>query len=344
MSDSPFVSVIIPCRNEIKHISGLLECVVNQDYPKNKLEIIIADALSDDGTREVINNYIGKYPYIKLVDNDRKIIPVALNKAINKSKGDILIRLDAHSEYPKNYFSKLVEVIEKTGADDVGAMWDTQPGDTSLKAKAIAMAMSNSFGVGSATYRTSVEQTEPFEVDTVPFGCYKKSVFEKIGLYDETMLCNEDNDFNDRLRKAGGKILLIPTLKIRYYARENYTKLWKMFWRYSFYMPYVNQKLGIRTRLSRYVPSAFALSLIIPTILGTKFKRLNYLSLLSLIAYFIASTIVAFKACKGNILLMFFTIAAFIVSHLAYGLGYLCGWFYFCVLNKKPPQTIGINR
>lgn len=218
MSELPFVSVVIPCRNEFKYIAGLLDSIVTQNYPKEKLEIIIADGMSDDGTRNIIKEYSEKYQYIKLIDNEKKIVPTALNKAIKMSIGEIIIRLDAHSIYPNNYFSKLIEVSESTGADNVGAMWETCPGNDTLKAKAIAIAMSHPFGVGGATYRIPTTKTEPFEVDTVPFGCYKRSVFEKIGYYDETMLCNEDNDFNDRLLKSGGKILLIPTLKIKYFA------------------------------------------------------------------------------------------------------------------------------
>ena len=345
MSELPFVSVVIPCRNEFKYIAGLLDSIVTQDYPKEKLEIIIADGMSDDGTRNIIKEYSEKYQYIKLIDNEKKIVPTALNKAIKMSIGEIIIRLDAHSIYPNNYFSKLVEVSESTGADNVGAMWETCPGNDTLKAKAIAIAMSHPFGVGGATYRIPTTKTEPFEVDTVPFGCYKRSVFEKIGYYDETMLCNEDNDFNDRLLKSGGKILLIPTLKIKYFARENYTKLWKMFWRYAYFMPYVNKKLCIKTRLSRYIPSLFVLSLILPSIYGLKKRRSLLVSLISLSMYMTVNVGVSLNLGKKNIKLFSLTMAAFDVMHIAYGLGYLFGWFNFVFLGNEPKQKIlDINR
>ena len=344
MPELPFISVIVPCRNEKKYIEGLLKSIDSQDYPKDRLEVIIADGMSNDGTREILSNIKSKYNYLIVIDNEKKIVPTALNKAIKMSKGEYIIRLDAHSVYPKNYFSRLIEVIEETGADNVGAMWDTQPGDCSLKAKAIALAMSHKFGVGNAVYRLPTNKTEPFEVDTVPFGCYRRSVFERIGYFDERMVCNEDNDFNDRLIKSGGKILLIPDLKIKYFARENYTKLWKMFWRYSFYMPYVNKKLKEKTRWTRYVPSVFVLSLICPFLFGLKNKKINIFSLISLFSYFSLSLIVSKKISKNNIKLLFYLFIAFWVSHLSYGTGYLSGWFYFSILNRKPQKILKINR
>lgn len=345
MPELPFVSVVIPCRNEFKYIAGLLDSIVTQDYPKEKLEIIIADGMSDDGTRNIIKEYSEKYQYIKLIDNEKKIVPTALNKAIKMSIGEIIIRLDAHSIYPNNYFSKLVEVSESTGADNVGAMWETCPGNDTLKAKAIAIAMSHPFGVGGATYRIPTTKTEPFEVDTVPFGCYKRSVFEKIGYYDETMLCNEDNDFNDRLLKSGGKIILIPTLKIKYFARESYTKLWKMFWRYAYFMPYVNKKLSQKTRLSRYIPSIFVASIILPLLLCIKNKKYSYLAYISMLLHFIFSFLFA-KQCSGNrFKLIILTVLSFVVSHISYGIGFCAGYVHWVVLNKSSKDEIlEINR
>lgn len=327
MSELPFVSVVIPCRNEYKYIAGLLDSIINQDYPKEKLEIIIADGMSDDGTRDIIKEYSEKYQYIKLIDNEKKIVPTALNKAIKMSKGEIIIRLDAHSEYPENYFSKLVEVSEKTRADNVGAMWETCPGADTLKAKAIALAMSHPFGVGNATYRTPTTKTEPFEVDTVPFGCYRRSVFEKIGYFDEELVRNQDNEFNERLLNHGGKILLIPTLKIKYFAREDFTKLWKMNYQYALFGPIVDKKLGKRTRIRKYIPSLFVLSLVLPWFgLGLN-KKMKYISYFSFISYLIVALCVVYKNVRRTNTLLFgvYLFGAFAVAHISYGIGFFKG-------------------
>ena len=336
MPNLPFISVIVPCRNEKKYIKSLLESIEKQDYPKNSFEVIIADGMSDDGTRVILSDIKSNYNYLTVIDNEQKIVPTALNKAIKMSKGEYIIRLDAHSIYPTNYFSRLISVIEKTDADNVGGMWITKPGNNSVKAKAIAIAMSCPFGIGNSSYRIATNKTEPFEVDTVPFGCYRRSVFEKIGYFDEDLVRNQDNEFNERLLKAGGKILLIPDLKIDYFARENFTKLWKMNYHYALFGPLVDKKLGKIPRIRKYIPSIFVLSLILPSIVSLKIKKAKLISHISALSYSLCNLYFSFRECKRNHNFKFFPylIWSFGIAHFSYGIGFING-FIKLLLNKK---------
>lgn len=342
MPNLPFISIIVPCRNEKKYIEGLLKSIDSQDYPKDRLEVIIADGMSDDGTREILSNIKSDFNYLTVIDNEKKIVPTALNKAIRMSKGEYIIRLDAHSFYPCSYFSRLIEVIEKTGADNVGGMWITEPGDSSLKAKAISLATSHPFGVGNSAYRTPTVKTDPFEVDTVPFGCYRRSVFERIGYFDEELVRNQDNEFNERLLNNDGKILLIPDLKIKYFARENFSKLWLMNYHYSLFGPLVDKKLNKRPRLRKYVPSLFVLSLAIPTLLGFKIKKLRYISAFSAFLYLILNMYFSLKICirERNFRLFAYLMSAFIVTHFSYGIGFLIGSVRLDLNNNKDFTSI----
>ena len=334
---TPLVTLICPIRNEEKYIESFLQTIFLQDYPKDKIQILLIDGLSTDRTREIINTYCSIYKNVILLDNPNKTVPYALNIGIRNATGDIIIRLDAHAIYPPNYISTLVYYLEKLNADNVGGIWETIPANSSLIAKSIAIALSTPFGVGNATYRVIKETNlEYVEVDTVPFGCYRKSVFEKYGLFDEQLTRNQDNEFNERIISGGGKIFLIPSLKIQYFARENYSKLFKMFYQYGYFGPLVDIKLKRFTRLRRYIPTLFLLSLIIPIFLGLFWFPIFYISIFSGTIYFITLlTVSVYESLKTkNIILFPFILSAYFISHISYGLGYLIG-FYDFVLQKK---------
>lgn len=349
MNKLPFISVIIPVRNESKYISNFLNSLIKQDYDLKYYEIIIVDGQSSDSTLELINKYILNYPNITVLQNNHKTVPYALNIGIKNAKGDIIVRLDAHAEYPTNYISTLVHYLNRLNADNVGAVWNTVPSNDTLKAKSIAIALSSNFGVGNATYRINKKiDSEYIEVDTVPFGCYRREVFDRIGLFDEELTRNQDNEFNERLKKAGGKIYLIPSLKIKYYARENYSKLFKMFYQYGYFGPLVDIKLKRPTRLRRYIPSLFILALTIPIILSFLYFPFFYLWLFVVCSYILASvsfsTVEAVKS--NNILLIPFIIWAYFISHASYGLGYLKGFIDFVILkvNKQKKVDVELSR
>lgn len=342
------VSIIIPCRNEKDYIAGVLDSILANDFPKENLEVIVADGMSEDGTRAVIEEYTKKWPFIHLVDNPQKIVPCALNEAIRNAKGQIIMRMDAHAVYPSNYISRLVSALQELKADNVGAAWETLPGGPGLVPKAIALALSHPFGVGNATYRLSNgEDRAPIETDTVPFGCYSKDVFDRIGLFDEELVRNQDNELNERLKRAGGRIFLIPDVKIRYFARKTFAKLWKMFFQYGYFGPLVDRKLGKPTRLRRYVPLVFVLSMLLPAIIMPFFPKIGLVAVGSFSLYALVNLVFSYLLAsrEKKPALAAFLFFSFLVSHLSYGLGHIKGILDFWVLGKRlEVERVTISR
>ncbi len=328
---NPPVSIIVPCRNEIKHIDAFLQSIKQQDYLQDNLEIIIADGLSGDGTIEKLIQFNNQHDYVKIIENEQQSVPYALNKAINIAKGEIIIRMDVHAIYPNNYISKLVFWKEKLDADNVGGVCETLSANDTLTAQAIAAALAHPFGVGNAYFRIGAKQ--PIETDTVPFGCYHKTVFEKIGLFDSELNKNQDDEFNGRLKKNGGKIWLVPDIKIKYFSRENLKQLWKMYYRYGYYKPLVNKKLGAPATMRQLVPLVFVLSLLAFVILSIFNEQyvwfLIFISGLYLLVNMFMSIIIAFKNKLAMILVL---PIVFSCIHLSYGFGYLVGIVNFMVL------------
>lgn len=335
------VSLIIPCRNEEKFIANTLESVIKSDYPQEKLEIFVVDGMSEDKTATVVKEFAKKYPQVHLLQNLQKTVPYALNIGIEKASGEIIIRLDAHSIYPADYISTLVFWSQKLGCENVGGVWDTKPANDSLEARAVALCSSDGFGIGNAEYKVS-NKKEPYEVDTVPFGCYKREVFEKIGLFDSDLTRNQDDEFNARLIQSGGKIFLIPTLKIEYFARENLKKMRQMFYQYGYFKPLVNLKLKKPATLRQFVPPLFVLFLFFGTMLsfvGTLFFCL-FFSVLTL--YVLLNAVVSYKIAKRekNLRLFPYLVEGFFFIHLSYGLGYLRGILDFVILKKHQKEDL----
>jgi len=342
------ISIIIPCRNEEKFIANTLESIINGSYPLEKMEILIIDGMSDDTTREIVGKYEKKYPQIKLIDNPQKTVPYAMNYGIKEAKGEVIVRLDAHSIYPSDYIEKLVYWLEKLDVDNVGGVWDTTPANDSLEAKAIALATSHPFGIGNAQYRIS-NKKEPYEVDTVPFGCYKKEVFEKIGLFDTDLTRNQDDELNARLIQNGGKIFLIPDLKIKYFARDKFSKMFKMFYQYGYFKPLVNLKLRQPATVRQFVPLLFVLFLIFGILFSFLSKIFFYLFILGIFIYFGADCLVSFKISKreNNFKLLPYLVLSFFLIHFSYGIGYLKGIMDFVILKKyrkKDLSKVDISR
>lgn len=318
-------SVICPIYNEEKYIRGCIESILRQDCFKDNLEVIFADGMSTDRTREIVAEYTAKYPWIKLIDNPDKIVPPALNKAIKASKGDIIIRLDAHASYQSNYFSSLVSAIKRYDADNVGAVCKTDVLNHTSKAEVIKAVLAHPLGVGNSAFRTGIDKVQ--EVDTVPFGCWKRSVFEKFGNFDERLIRNQDIEFNKRIHRGGGKILIIPDTFSTYYARETFSKLAKN--------NYGNGKWNILTvwytnqlnslSLRHFIPLAFVLSTIIPSIVALFWLPALYIAIVSLVAYLIVVMTISAKLAWRNNLNWFYLVVTFFVLHLSYGWGSLIG-------------------
>lgn len=319
------LSVICPIYNEEKYIAKCIDSMLEQDYPKEDLEIILVDGMSTDNTRKIVEGYVSNYPFIKLIDNPNRIAPWAMNIGIKEAKGEVIMRLDAHATYEKNYFSALAYGLSKYNADNIGSVCKTDVLNKTPKTLAIKEVLSNKFGVGNSTFRTGIEGVQ--EVETVPFGCWRRDVFDKYGYYDTRLVRNQDIELNKRIIRGGGKIVIIPDTFCTYLARETYKALAKN--------NYGNGKWNILTvyytkemrslSLRHFIPLAFVLSLILPSIVGIFWWPAFCISGLALFAYLLLLGAVSAKLAISKKLNFFYLLASFITLHISYGWGSLIG-------------------
>ena len=325
MQDLPFVSIIIPCRNEEEFVGKCLDSLFSNDYPKDKMEVFVIDGMSKDGTREVLKRYQKKYPFINILENQKKIVPVALNMGIKKARSDIIIRMDAHATYKKDYILKSVTYLKKYDADNIGGIWVIIPRNKTLVGKAIAKTMSSPFGTGDAYYKIGAEKLRI--VDTVPFGCYKKEVFKKIGFFNENLARSQDMEFNLRLKKAGGRIFLFPEIVGYYYVRSTL----KSFFAHNFidgiWIIYPLKFTKILFRPRHYIPFIFISTLLIIGVLGIFFPIFFWLFLFLIALYFLVTVYFSIKiALKEKELgFLFLLPLVFAIRHFGYGLGSIWG-------------------
>lgn len=345
MSMNEKVSVIIPTRNEEEFIIQTLDSIIEQDYPSQLMEVIIADGESDDKTCDLILDYIKNHPNVSLINNPERTVPYALNYAIEKSKGDIIIRLDAHAKYSVNYVSRLVRELVRLKADNVGGVWETTPVNDSLVALSIALATSHPLGIGNASYR--LENKTIKEVDTVPFGCFTREVFDKIGLFDTDLIRNQDDEFNGRIIKNGGKIYLIPDVKIEYYARGTLKTMTKMFYQYGLFKPLVNKKLGAAATIRQFVPPAFVLFFLTFFFLPLLGGGVQTVWGVGMFFYLCINLLVSLRISwvKSKLGLAIVLPLIFLCIHFSYGYGYLRGFVLVNFMGRKPGgQNFGTSR
>jgi len=338
MSERSFVSVIIPCRNEERFIGPCLDSVLANDYPLDRLEVLVVDGMSEDGTRAIVEDYAARHDCVRLLDNPKKSAPAALNIGIAHAKGQIVMRMDAHSHYPRNYISGLIAWQEKTGADNVGGVWITLPANDTCMAQAIAIGLSHPFGVGNAHFRIGVR--EPRWVDTVPFGCYRREVFDHIGVFDEELIRNQDDEFNLRLIRQGGKILLVPDIASCYFARDSLAKLAQTYYQYGYFKPPVLRKVRRIMTVRQVVPATFILTLIGSGAMALFFPTMRIVMASIVILYLIAvvgcSTMVAFERGLRYAPAL---CVVFVVLHMSYGLGFIKGIADFGI--RTPKRAMG---
>jgi cellulose synthase/poly-beta-1,6-N-acetylglucosamine synthase-like glycosyltransferase len=347
MSTKPLhVSVILPCRNEAKTIRACLESVVASDFPKDELELLVVDGCSDDGTRQVIIEFSKQYVWINLLDNARRITPVAMNIGIRSAKGRILIRMDAHSVYPASYISALLMWLDRSNADNVGGICMVRPANKTSKAQAIAFALSHPWGVGNSHFRIGADK--PRWVDTVPFGCYRREIFDRIGLYNEAFIRNQDDELNHRLIKNGGRILLVPEIVSFYIARESLGNVWTMFYQYGYFKPLAVRTIGAVTTARQLVPSAFVMSLALTASLAPWSHTMEVLLYALVFAYVtIDLSISCCAALRRSLRCGLWSVIVFPIHHMSYGIGYLKGILDFVVLQKRKtanPVALPLSR
>ncbi len=325
------ISVICPIYNEEKYIAHCIESIMRQDYPKDDLEVLFVDGMSKDRTREIITSYLSQCPYLRVLDNSHQIVPPAMNIGIREAKGDIIIRLDAHALFPENYFSELVKNLVELNADNVGGVCRTLPVNDTVVCRSIANVLSSSFGMGNSYFRVGAKDV--MEVDTVPFGCFHRELFDRIGYFDEELIRNQDDEFNGRIIKNGGKIYLLPQLVIDYYARDTIGKVYKMFYQYGLFKPLVNKKLGSPATIRQFFPLVFVLGLIVGPFFGFISPWFLVVYAGVLLAYFGIATMFSLRDTRNlkQVLVQDWT---YFVVHFAYGWGYLNG--VFKLLFKRP--------
>jgi glycosyltransferase involved in cell wall biosynthesis len=332
------VSVVIPCFNEAKNIRSCLESIVESDFLKDQLEVLVVDGQSDDGTREIIVEFTNRYSWIRLLENVRRITPVAMNIGIQSAKGQIVMRMDAHTVYPPNYISGLVQCLIKSEADNVGGISIVRPSNKTFKAHAIAYALSHPWGVGNSHFR--IGAAEPKWVDTVPFGCYWKEIFNRIGLYNEALIRNQDDELNHRLIKHGGRILLVPEIVSFYTARESLEKLWTMFYQYGYFKPLAARTVGAVMTTRQLIPSVFLISLVLAAFLSTWSDTMAVIFKIIVIAYTALNLTVSLRACleRGLRCGLWLTVV-FPILHLSYGIGYLNGLLNCFVFRRRETSS-----
>lgn len=319
------LSVVCPIYNEEKYIARCIESIMQQDYPKGDMEVLFIDGMSTDRTREIIAGYLPQCPYLRVLDNPKKIVPYAMNKGIEEAKGDIIMRLDAHAFYQKNYFSVLTKRLIELGADNVGCVCKTDVLNKTPKTLAIREVLSHKFGVGNSTFRIGFNEVK--QVDTVPFGCWHKEVFEKYGLYDVRLVRNQDIELNKRIINGGGKIFIVPDTYCTYLARETYQGLAKN--------NFGNGKWNILTvfytksfsslSFRHFVPLLFVLSLIVPSLLSMVWLPFAWVSAFFFVLYCGLLGTISMKLSITKHLNFFHLLWSFMVLHISYGLGSLVG-------------------
>lgn len=321
----PLISIIIPCRNEEKYIGKCLDSIIANDYPKDKLEVLVIDGMSEDKTKEILEKYSSQYFFIKRLENQGKFTPFGLNIGVKESKGEIILRMDAHAIYEKDYISKCVRYLNEYSVDNIGGRIMTIPRENTILAQAIALCLSNQFGAGNSYFR--IGSKEPILVDTVFGGCYKKEVFGKIGLFNEKLKRSQDLEFNLRLRRAGGKILLIPEIVSYYFSASNFKDFLKHNFLDGIWATYPLKLVKVPFRLRHYFPLFFVSSLIglaLLSILSPVFLPflLSIFGLYLLInLYFSLGIAIREKDFK-----YFFIIPiVFAARHFGYGLGSILG-------------------
>jgi glycosyltransferase involved in cell wall biosynthesis len=320
----PFVSIVIPCRNEERYIAACLDSILASDYPRDRLEVLVADGRSEDRTRETLAAYTARYPAIRLVDNPQRITPTGLNAAIRAARGDLVMRMDAHGVYPAGYVSQLVAALEETGADAVGGVIETLPADDSATARAIAVGLSHPLGVGNAYFR--IGSRERRWTDAVSFGCYRRAVFERIGLFDEDLVRNQDDEFDLRLIKHGGRLLLVPEVVSSYYARRSLRQVAHMFHQYGYFKPLVARKLGRIMTYRQLAPPLFLLSLAASLLAGLWWRPAAFVGA-GIAAVYAAVVLGCGVAAvrRHGIRVATVLVGVFPMLHVSYGVGFLRG-------------------
>ncbi|MEW6301890.1 MAG: glycosyltransferase family 2 protein [Verrucomicrobiota bacterium] len=329
---NPRVSIVLPCRNEQGYIQACLQSALNQEPPEGGLEIIVADGMSNDGTREYLDEMARRHPQIRVLENAGRIVSTGLNAAIRAARGDIIVRMDAHTIYAPDYVRQCLAVMNETGADNVGGPMQTTA-DTYME-RAIQAVFHSALAVGGArSHRADYEGY----VDTVIYGCWKRSVFERIGGFDEDLVRNQDDEHNLRLTRAGGRIYQSPRIRSWYHVRGSLKALFRQHMQYGYWKALVIRKHRLPASFRHVVPGAFIGCLCLLSVLGF-FWFPAWFGVAGLAALYAAGALALALIIAAGTRWVLFPVLPVVVwcFHFGYGYGFLRGIMDLVLLRNAP--------
>lgn len=328
------VCIIIPTRNEVKYIERCLQSIICSTYKKELLKVYVCDGMSNDGTIEIIKQYNSRFPFIHFLENHNLTTPFALNLGINNSDSEVIIILGAHAEIEPDYISHCTEILfSNPEIGCVGGIIENISENSA--AEIIGFAMSSSFGVGNAHFRTGAK--DGF-TDTVAFGAYKRTVVNEIGIFDENLARNQDDEYNFRLTSWGYKIYFSNKIRSKYYVRSSYKNLFKQYYQYGYWKVFVNKKHQTITTLRQLIPMIFVLFLLL-FFTGSFFSHFALIIFLLVSSTYILLGLYFGKKKSNSIFKTIKILFCFLILHISYGTGYLEGVLDFFVLKKNPGKT-----
>ena len=318
----PFVSVVMPVRNEAAFIQRSVKTLLDQDYPQDRMEIVVADGLSDDGTREILARIAADHPNVIVIDNPGKIVPTGLNLAVEAARGAVIIRVDGHCELDTSFVRQSVAVLrERPEAWSVGG--PIRHAARGAMGEAIAIAMSHPLGVGNAAHR--YPDYEGY-AEGAQFPTIHRWVFDRIGMFDEQLARNQDDEFNYRINQAGGKVFVSPRIRYTYYVRENLRQLFRQYFQYGFWRIPVMKKHGRPTTLRQLAPPIFYTMILVIAILGLVLKNPIVALALPLSYLAVMFALGLRTAMREGFAIGLRVPAAIITMHSAYAYGMIYGW------------------
>ena len=317
----PTVSVVLPVRNEGRHLQACLERLIDQDYPRDRVEIIVVDGRSDDATHDVLERVMSRHPNVRLrvLDNPDRIVPTALNIGIRAAVGEVIVRMDGHSIPERTHLTACVRALRSSGAANVGGGMRAE--GTTPFGRAVALVMRHRLSAGDARYRTGGRAGD---VDTVPFGAFRRDVFDRVGLFDESMVRNQDYEFNARLRAAGERVYFDPSINFVYAPRETPGGLWRQFFQYGWWRVETIRRHPSSVRWRQLVPPIFVGTFTTALLLAPWFLTASWALVAITAAYLgtVATVSLAIARSDGTATPLNIALG-FAIIHLAFGTGFL---------------------
>lgn len=337
----PAVSVVIPCRNEAGHIESCVRSILAQEVPAVIFEVIVADGMSDDGARDILMRLADDDPRVRIVDNPHQIVSTGLNLGIRAARGRVIVRIDVHTEYAPDYLCQCLAVLQETGADNVGGPWVAK--GRGYMGRTIAATFQSPFAVGGSRAHAPGYEGP---VDTVYLGCWTREVFNRIGFFDEELVRNQDDEFNLRLIRAGGKIWQSPRIRSRYTTRGSLRALFRQYLQYGYWKVRVIQKHKMPASVMYLVPGVFVFTLFFLAFASFFMPIARYGLVLTLSSYVCAISVASvLTALRFGWSFLPLLPAVFACFHFSFGIGFLRGILDFLVLRRSPrPQFEALTR